>query len=179
MNRIKETGDIFFAFSDRKWPLEGAVVRISMIGFDDGSEGLKILDKKAVNSIHSNLTAGANTTTAVPLSENSGICFMGASPKGEFDISAEVARKMLNAPRNINGRQNSDVVRPVVSGIDIVGSSRHRWTIDFGTDLTEDQAAQYEMPFEYVKAAVYPARMSNNRESYRDRWWLYGKHDLE
>jgi hypothetical protein len=38
LKRIKETGDIFFAVSDRDWVLAGASVHISMVGFDDGSE---------------------------------------------------------------------------------------------------------------------------------------------
>ena len=38
LNRIKATGDIFFAVSDRDWIIDGANVHISIIGFDDGSE---------------------------------------------------------------------------------------------------------------------------------------------
>ncbi len=37
LKRIKETGDIFFAESDRDWILDGADVHVSMVGFDDGS----------------------------------------------------------------------------------------------------------------------------------------------
>jgi type II restriction/modification system DNA methylase subunit YeeA len=64
LNRIKATGDIFFAYADRKWPLNGAIVRISMVGFDHGEENIKTLDGVTVGGIHSNLSAGANTTTA-------------------------------------------------------------------------------------------------------------------
>ena len=35
---IKATGDIFMAWSDRKWVLDGAAVRVSMVGFDAGAE---------------------------------------------------------------------------------------------------------------------------------------------
>ena len=38
LERIKETGDIFWAQSDRNWILDGATVHVSMMGFDDGSE---------------------------------------------------------------------------------------------------------------------------------------------
>jgi type II restriction/modification system DNA methylase subunit YeeA len=38
LQRIKETGDVFMAWSDEPWILEGAAVRVSIIGFDDGSE---------------------------------------------------------------------------------------------------------------------------------------------
>ena len=38
LERIKETGDIFWAESDRDWVLDGADVQVSMVGFDDGTE---------------------------------------------------------------------------------------------------------------------------------------------
>ena len=34
LERIKETGDIFWAQSDRDWILDGATVHVSMVGFD-------------------------------------------------------------------------------------------------------------------------------------------------
>jgi type II restriction/modification system DNA methylase subunit YeeA len=175
LRKIKQSGDIFYAFSDRKWPLDGAVVRISMIAFDNGTEQAKLLNERQVESIHSNLSAGTDTTSATAMAENSGICFMGISPKGKFDISSDTARKMLMVKKNVNGRPNSDVVRPVMSGIDIVGARRGLWTIDFGTDMTESAAAKYEMPFEYVRKHVYQFRRKNNRESYKTKWWLFGE----
>ena len=44
LERIKETGDIFWAQSDRDWILDGATVHVSMIGFDDGRENRLFLD---------------------------------------------------------------------------------------------------------------------------------------
>src|ERR1019366_2527052 len=64
LKRIRETGDIFFAESDRDWVLSGASVHVSMIGFDDGSEKVKRLDGKPVSEINPNLTAHADTTEA-------------------------------------------------------------------------------------------------------------------
>ena len=37
LQRIKDS-DMFMAWSDREWILDGAAVRVSMIGFDDGTE---------------------------------------------------------------------------------------------------------------------------------------------
>jgi len=99
----------------------------------------------------------------------------GPSAKGSFDIDQQTASRMLAAPLNVNGRPNSDVVRPVVSAIDITRGNRNVRTIDFGTDRTEEQAAQYELPFEHVKNYVFPERKDNNRESYRLKWWLYAE----
>lgn len=38
LKQIKQTGNIFMAYSDEEWVLEGAAVRVSIVGFDDGSE---------------------------------------------------------------------------------------------------------------------------------------------
>ncbi|HET7480596.1 MAG TPA: DNA methyltransferase, partial [Rubrobacteraceae bacterium] len=59
LERIKESGDIFFAESDRPWILNGAAVRVSMVGFDSGTETAKILDGVPADTIHANLTATA------------------------------------------------------------------------------------------------------------------------
>ena len=175
LERILESGGIFMAWSDRDWILEGANVRVSMIGFDDGSQSERKLDGRLVQKINANLTSEADTTLALALAENSGICFVGPSPHGSFDIDDMTARRMLISPLNVNGRPNSDVVRPVASAVDLVRRSRNVWTIDFGTSRTEEQAAQYEIPFEYVKAKVYPERKDNHRESYREKWWIYAE----
>ena len=55
LKRIKETGDIFFAESDREWILAGANVHVSMVGFDDGAEKIENAGWKASrrNSIKS------------------------------------------------------------------------------------------------------------------------------
>jgi type II restriction/modification system DNA methylase subunit YeeA len=175
LERILETGGIFMAWSDREWILDGANVRISVVGFDDSSQKVCSLDDLLVQKINANLTGEADTTSAQALIENAGICFVGPSPHGSFDIDYEIASKMLAAPINVNGRPNSDVVRPVASSIDIARGSRNVWTVDFGTDMTEEQAAQYEAPFEYVKAKVYPERKNNHRAIYRERWWIYAE----
>jgi type II restriction/modification system DNA methylase subunit YeeA len=175
LDRILDTGGIFMAWSDREWILDGATVHVSIIGFDNGSQTVRTLDGRPVSQIHANLTSEANTTSAIALPENAGICYVGPSPHGSFDIDSETARKMLTAPANVNGRPNSDVVRPVASAVDLVRGSRNVWTIDFGTDMALQQAAQYELPFEHVKANVYPERKDNHREAYREKWWIYAE----
>ncbi len=175
LERILQTGGIFMAWSDRDWVLDGASVRVSIVGFDDGSQTDRALDGKTVQQINADLTSHADITLASALAENSGISFQGASPKGSFDIDHATADKMLSAPLNVNNRPNSDVIRPVANGVDLVRLPRNMWTIDFGNDMTEEQAAQYEAPFEHVKCVVYPERQKHRRESRRERWWIYGE----
>ncbi|MCK4392324.1 class I SAM-dependent DNA methyltransferase [Candidatus Bipolaricaulota bacterium] len=178
LDRIKKTGDIFWAQSDRNWILEGAAVHVSMVGFDKGAEELRELDGKHVRTINANLTASLDTTGAARLPENTRISYVGPSPKAPFDIPGEVARSMLESPPNPIGRTNSDVVRPIVSAIDLAKRNRGLWTIDFGL-LPMEAAAQYEEPFEYVKLNVLPVRMESQRAMYRQRWWQYARPRVE
>jgi hypothetical protein len=120
-----------------------------------------LLDGQRVPFINPDLTTGSNTASAQRLKENQGLCFMGTTKVGPFDIDAETARKMLSAPTNPNGRPNSDVVRPWVNALDITRRPRNMFIIDFGTDMTEADAALYEMPFEHIKHHVKPIRTQN------------------
>ena len=175
LNRIKQTGDIFMAWSDRPWVLDGAAVRVSIIGFDGGEEKLRSLDGQQVLQINPDLTTRVDVTQAVALPENSSICFLGMMKAGPFDLDDTVAQQMLRAPLNPNGRPNSDIVRRRLGGQDVAGRPRNAWIIDFGTDRSEEEAALYELPFEYVKKYVKPVRDSNRRERTRKRWWIYGE----
>jgi type II restriction/modification system DNA methylase subunit YeeA len=85
---------------------------------------------------------------------------------------------MLNAPLNINGRSNADVVRPVASAVDLVQRDRGMWTIDFGF-MEEAEAAEYELPFEYVREHVLPVREKGQRAVYRTKWWQYARPRLD
>ncbi|MGH9783161.1 MAG: class I SAM-dependent DNA methyltransferase [Terriglobia bacterium] len=170
LERIKETGDIFWAESDREWILDGAAVHVSMIGFDDGTEQSRFLDARSVDRINANLTASADLTTATRLRENAGISFMGDTKGGSFDVPPDVAQSMLSAPPNPNGRPNNDVVVPWVNGSDITGRPRGMWIVDFGT-MPEKEAALYEKPFQHVLLEVRPERVRSRTT--RSEWWLH------
>ena len=97
---------------------------------------------------------------------------MGDTKGGPFEITADLAAKML-AANNPDGRSNADVVRPWVNGLDLTRRPRDMWIIDFGVGMTEDEAALYEAPFELVRRVVRPERVHNKREAYAARWWLH------
>jgi len=119
LQHIKEAGDIFMAWSDRAWVLDGAAVRVAMVGFDDGSEQSRTLDGVPTLTINPDLTGALDLTTASRLPENVGFAFMGDTKGGAFDIPAALAAEMLAAPLNPNGRPNRDVLRPWVNGLDL------------------------------------------------------------
>jgi type II restriction/modification system DNA methylase subunit YeeA len=170
---IKQTGDIFFAESDRPWILSGANVHVSMVGFDDGTETHRLLNGHPAPAIHSNLSATqADTTTATPLRANFDIAYMGDTKGGSFDISEEVAISMLNEP-NPHGKPNSDVIVPWVNGLDVTRRPRSVFILDFGLSRTEDDCAKYQMPFSHVCDHVRPERVKNNRALYARNWWRH------
>ena len=168
LERIKDSGQVFMAWSDRPWVLDGAAVRVSMVGFDGGSEQTKHLNGSIVKAINADLSSLVDITFAEQLDENSGIQFEGTKKGADFDISPDLARSMLIAPLNPHGKHNSDVVRPWVNGSDVVKRPRGMWIIDFGTDMPLEQAALYEIPFQYVEKHVKPKYQATRRQ-----WWLH------
>ena len=173
LKRIKDSGEIFFAESDRKWTLKGANVHVSMVAFDDGSETHRVLDGRAVAAIHANLSAAsADITAAKRLSANRELAFMGDTKGGAFDISEAQALAMLNEP-NPHGWPNSDVLLPWVNGMDVTSRSRGMFIIDFGVERSAAQSMCYELPFEYVNRQVRPARLENKRPLYAKYWWRH------
>jgi SAM-dependent methyltransferase len=175
LERIKETGDIFWAQSDRDWVLDGAAVHVSMIGFDGRTEKDHMLDGRRVATINSDLSSLSDLTMAKPLPENADIAFIGDTKKGQFDITHEVAVEMLQDQANPNGQPNSDVIKPWINGLDITNRPRNMWIIDFGVDMPQHQAAQYEKPFEYVRRNVKPSRDMVRNEREKKYWWLHGR----
>ncbi|HEX5736031.1 MAG TPA: DNA methyltransferase [Blastocatellia bacterium] len=173
LKRIKETGDIFFAESDRNWILNGANVHISMVGFDAGSQKQKTLDQREVISINSNLTAHADVTTAKQLKENFKIAFQGPVKVGKFEIENDLATKFLLSP-NPHSRPNSDILFLWVNGLDITKRPRSYWIIDFGSASLE-QASKYQEPFEYVQHFIKPDRIRNADRQRREFWWRLGR----
>jgi hypothetical protein len=174
LDRVIASGNIFMAWSDRPWLLDGAAVRVSMVGFDDGSDNEHVLDGVSVVDIHADLSAGDSFVSASPLLENARLCFLGMMKGGPFDIGADVARKMLSAPQNPNGKSNSDVVKRRLIGRDILRRSGNGWVIDF-TGLAASEAALYELPFQYVLQKVRPRRELNDDELMKREWWLFGR----
>lgn len=177
LERIKKSGDIFMGWSDRDWTLDGAAVHVSMIGFDDGRQAIRVLDGNPVEQINADLTAEVNLTTAVVLAENGNLCFRADEKGGPFDITGDVADQMRRAPLNVNGRPNSDVIKPWANAIDIVGRPRGMWIIDF-RGMSRQQAAEYEMPFQYLLREIERERAAaesagKKATKPRERWWLH------
>lgn len=173
LDRIKQSGDIFFAHADRDWVLNGANVHVSMVGFDDGTESTRELDGRPAAVIHSNLSDHADDLSAARrLAANADLGYMGDTKGGPFDIDEKAALAMLAMP-NPHGRPNSDVVVPWVNGLDVTRRLRDEWIIDYGPRASQADASLYEQPFAHIQERVYPMRQENKRAVYKERWWIH------
>nr|WP_280644168.1 class I SAM-dependent DNA methyltransferase [Brevundimonas alba] len=170
---IADADAIWEAWADEPWILDGAAVRVSMLGFGEGFLERR-LDGRSADAINADLTSSdADLTKAARLKENAAVAFMGDTKGGSFDVSGEQARDWLRLPLNPNGHPNSDVLKPWRNGMDVTRRPSDKWIIDFGWTMTEAEASLYEAPFRHVLLFVKPERDRNNREAYRLNWWRH------
>ena len=179
LERIVESTRIFEAWSDEEWVNDGAAVRVSLLGFGPlfTVDRRNRLDGLEVAAIHADLTAGEglNLTQAKQLLENADTAFIGTQKGGPFDIPGTTAREWLSYP-NPHGKPNHDVVRPWCNGSDLTRRSSDTWIIDFGSSLTEQMAALYEMPFNHTQQYVFPNRKDLKRDNHRVYWWIHAEY---
>ena len=181
-----ESLQIFDAWSDEPWVIDGAAVRVSLVCFsrtDDDSITGTSLDGKAVGEIFTDLTArsgrvGVDLTGVQRLSENVGVAYRGDEKGGAFDIAGDQAREWLRLPANPNGQSNSDVLRPWINGMDLTRRPSSKWIVDFGWSMSEGDAALYEEPFRWVQERVYPTYAGSaqtQRKPRRKHWWRHAR----
>jgi len=184
LKSIVEHGRIFDAWSDEEWSVEGAAVRVSLVCFD-GHDGNGRLNGAPDITVLPDLSAstGFDLTQAVALQQNLGTCFVGVILNGEFELPGTAARAMLRSPSNVNGRPNSDVLRPTLNGDDFNGERPDKWVVDFGTEMSCEDAAHYERPFQYIDERVRPYRhrkkgdgsFAVRAKSEREIWWRHAR----
>lgn len=180
LQEISDAFPITDAWGDEPWVIDGASVRVSLICFGSRSSGDTFLNGKSVSKINPDLTAGStNLTEARRLIENATVSFIGTQKSGPFDVEAALARSWLKEPLNPNGRPNSDVVKPWSNGRDVVQRASNTWIVDFGTEMTEADAALYTSPYEYVRGVVLPMRAKDVAMDIDGIGGATGRHDQE
>lgn len=174
VERALNKAQLFEAWSDESWVVDGAAVRVSIICFDTRTRQIR-LNGHPVPEIYADLTAKAvDLTRAVKLAANRGVCLHGSKKIGSFDIDGNLARTMLLEPTNPNGRKNAEVLSPVWNGADVAGRPADRWIIDFGMTMAESAASEFEAPFLHVLQNVKPERLRNRNPVLVEKWWLHG-----
>ena len=91
---IKRSTNIFMAWSDKNWILDGAAVHVSILGFGQLAGDSFSLDGHDVTQINAYLTASIDLTSARKLRENTGTV-AAAWPESAWMVS----KARQNSPR--------------------------------------------------------------------------------
>lgn len=171
LDKVTDEGKIFMAWSDKEWILDGAMVHVSIIGFDKGKEKDTYLDGTKVNNINSSLTSTIDLSKAMLQVENSGISFQGVVLWGKFNISNKTAKGLLKE-KNPSGLSNADVIKPRRTGKDVLHKAEESYVIDFDS-MKLKVARTYKAPFNYIKKQVYQGRQKSPQKLAREKWWIH------
>jgi type II restriction/modification system DNA methylase subunit YeeA len=157
MDAIAHQLVIYNAWGEQPWTIEGARVEVSLVCFclPELKPTELHLDGLVVKNINSDLTTGVNVTTAKSLRSNDKTAFIGIQNSGPLDVEGALARQWIAQPTNPNGHPNSEILKPYWNGDDVTGRPRDKWLIDFQLKLSEEDAAPFQAPYEYLKAANY------------------------
>ncbi len=179
-----------FAIPDHPWvdTADGAAVRIAMtVGAagehagellevtdeqpqDDGSEKVSFTSQRG--KISADLTVGADVNGALTLKANERMSCPGVQLMGEgFIVTSEEAEGL--GIGKIKGLEKH--IRPYRNGRDLADSPRGVFVIDlFGLDV-EEVRSRFPAVYQRVLTRVKPERETNNRASYREKWWIFGE----
>lgn len=192
LKNIAEKNEIYSAWDDEPWTVEGADVRVALICFaPKGQEAAMSLNGSEADEIYPDLTArtqagGVNVTDAKIISSNAGIAFQGVVPRSNvnpkkakelglphasFVIGGSKAREMLLLPSNPNGRLNTDVVRAYRVAEDITTRPLDRFIVDFD-EMPEMNSQLYEAPYAYIQG-VKAHRAAMEQEDALEYWWQH------
>lgn len=137
---------------------------------DSDDPELEITEVK--DRIHSNLSVGADVTSARPLIANEGMSCNGMMLAGQgFKLERVEAWQMACEAAN----DSQQVLRGYIGGSELLRGQKGLLVIDFH-GLTEKEARQeHPVFYEHLLRTVKPDRDKNNRKAMRERWWLFGE----
>ena len=165
--RVKQSADIFMAWSDRNWILDGAAVHVSMVGFGAAEDCPKTLDGKPVGEINADLSSGTDFTRAAPLCENLNIQHEGDKKGGLFEIDWSTARSILASP-NVADSSSLAVCRPWFNGAEVNSRLEGNWILDFPPGTPLEDAAKYPEAFAHIERHV-----GTKYRDTRRAWWIH------
>ena len=178
------------AIPDHPWPRarpDAAAVRVAMTVAEAGrGEGVRLelvgeaaLDsdephlefRRAAGRINSDLSVGADLTTAEALLANRGLCSPGVKLHGAgFIVTLEKAHAL-----GLGRRAGLEAyIRPYRNGRDIVQQPRDAWVIDLYPLAVETVRARFPEIYQHLLATVKPHRDTNRMAFRREHWWWFG-----
>jgi hypothetical protein len=189
--RSKKPVSIVMAIPNHPWTratVDSADVRIAMTVCEAGSkEGIRreviretelksdtpiIEFRDRTGPINSDLTIGADVTSAKALKSNDGISHDGVKLHGAGFIVTPQQATFLGLGRD---RGLERLIRPYRNGRDLAARSRGRMVIDLFGHTADEIRQTYPAVYQHVLSSVKPERDTNNRQFYRDNWWIFGE----
>jgi SAM-dependent methyltransferase len=185
----KEGVSLTFAIPDHPWvdTEDGAAVRISMTLGKQGhhwgtlakmiaeevsdGDGTKVTLSAAQGKINSNLSIGADVAGATRLTSNIGLSFMGVTLVGDgFRLTSDEVQQLGYQLEKL-----PPVIKPYVSGREIAQQRLMRYVIDLFSLSRDGVLQNYPPLYQWLLDRVKPFRDQNKRQSYKDRWWIFGE----
>jgi hypothetical protein len=189
--KAKKPVSLVMAIPDHPWTKvtdDAAAVRIAMTTAEAGSidgvlrevtleknlgsDSPTVEFKETFGPINADLTIGADIAAAKSLQSSEGISHDGVKLHGSgFIITPSEATHLGLGVRP----DLQSFVRAYRNGRDLAQRPRGRMVIDlFGLDV--DQVRQrFPEIYQHLLVTVKPERDRNNRESYRENWWIFGE----
>ncbi len=170
---IVSGGNINMAVRGIKWPGVANLV-VSLVSIYRGTwKPQCYLDGKSAVQINAFFEDQGHDKDPSPLIENKSQIFEGYKFLGEgFLLSHEEASAMIREQAD-----NSEVIQPVINGDELNNHPTQapgRKIINF-VDWPLEKAQKFFAPIERVERLVKPVRENDNRQLYRDNWWIFGE----
>ncbi|MEH2254257.1 DNA methyltransferase [Nostoc sp.] len=166
----KNSGHIHEAVSTQPWSGE-AKVHVSIVNWSKQNPNKYYLDNQVVARINSSLKSTIDVSQAMRLKANLNKCFQGVIPVGAgFIVTEEQVKYWIKADS-----KNQEVLKLFSMGANLAKNPHgtpERWIIDFN-DMSIEEASDYQLPFEHIKAFVKPEREQNREAIMREKWWRF------
>ena len=166
----QNNGYIHEAISTQPWSGE-AKVHVSLVNWSKQQPKNYHLDNKIVSKINSSLTANIDVSEAARLQVNLNQCFQGVIPVGKgFIVTEEQVKDWIKSDF-----KNKNILKLFSMGANLAQNPQgkpERWIIDFN-DMSLEDASDYKLPLQHVKAFVKPEREQNREAVMREKWWRF------
>jgi hypothetical protein len=173
---VESGATIYDAWSSFSWPGDAAVTVASVcmaFGVARRRTNVPMLDGRAVDEIDTRLSGRPDRGDPVSLAANAGLAYMGGKLVGVgLAVSEEEHQRLIE-----ENAANATILRPYLGGEDVNSHPRGlhgRYVIDF-TRHSLEEAARWPSLLRIVEEKVKPARMRDNRGTYKTYWWRPGE----
>jgi len=188
--RAKKPLSLAMAVPDHPWmkSADRAAVRIAMtVGVRGSGAGvLKLMiHEKDINTdspkvelsenrgnIQPDFTLGADVTSAASLKAGEKLCSPGVKLHGAGFIVTPQEAAGLGLGK-ITGLE--EFIRPYRNGRDLAGQARGVMVIDLFPLAEAEVRDRFPVVYQRIVDRVKPEQDNNNRQTYRDNWWIFGE----